>query len=338
MEERRGTKASGLRTGSLLLLTLLLGAQQSQGTQVCGRRHVSLTRIVEGNDTKEGEFPWQASVQWKGVHMCGASLINQEWLITAAHCFYQLRNLTQYRVVLGILQLQNPGPHSRACPVQRIIPNPNYAGQTTSGDIALIQLATPVNFSDYILPICLPDTSIRFPPGKECWVTGWGNLRPWVDLPSPQTLQKLQVPIIDTKTCKSLYRTNGVNRPPYRDIQDDMICAGYAEGLRDACNGDSGGPMMCIVGDVWVLAGVVSWGEGCAIKNRPGVYSRLTSYQNWIQEYVPNIEFIKESKGRKSRDVANIIGQKHPDEVWASHAASAAVSTLVLLACLLYLI
>ncbi|XP_007071024.2 serine protease 27 [Chelonia mydas] len=341
MEERR-TKASGLsrarRMGCLLLLIVLMGAQHSEANGVCGKPQMNLNRIVKGKDTVEGEFPWQASIQWKGVHMCGASLINDEWVVTAAHCFYQVLNLTQYRVVLGANQLLNPGPNSCACPVRRIITHPSYAGQTTSGDIALVQLASRVNFTNYILPICLPDASVRFPPGKVCWVTGWGHMRSWVDLPSPQTLQKVRVPIIDSETCRNLYLTDLQNTPPHRDIQADMICAGYAEGRKDACNGDSGGPMACIVGDVWVLAGVVSWGEGCAIKNRPGVYSRLTSYQSWIREYIPNLEFVKERKGRGSRAVADPKGQKHPYAGWPSQAASVVASTLLLLTCLLYLI
>ncbi|EMP25253.1 Serine protease 27 [Chelonia mydas] len=387
--------------GCLLLLIVLMGAQHSEANGVCGKPQMNLNRIVKGKDTVEGEFPWQASIQWKGVHMCGASLINDEWVVTAAHCFYQVLNLTQYRVVLGANQLLNPGPNSCACPVRRIITHPSYAGQTTSGDIALVQLASRVNFTNYILPICLPDASVRFPPGKVCWVTGWGHMRSWVrriithpsyagqttsgdialvqlasrvnftnyilpiclpdasvrfppgkvcwvtgwghmrswvDLPSPQTLQKVRVPIIDSETCRNLYLTDLQNTPPHRDIQADMICAGYAEGRKDACNGDSGGPMACIVGDVWVLAGVVSWGEGCAIKNRPGVYSRLTSYQSWIREYIPNLEFVKERKGRGSRAVADPKGQKHPYAGWPSQAASVVASTLLLLACLLYLI
>ncbi|KAL8176348.1 UNVERIFIED_CONTAM: hypothetical protein K2H54_032420 [Gekko kuhli] len=110
-----------------------------------------------------------------------------------------------------------------------------YAGQTTSGDIALVQLSKKVRYSDLILPICLPDASVKFPPGKLCWVTGWGNLRHSVDLPSPQTLQKLQVPIIDSQTCSELYQTNMGDGLTPRMIKDDMICAGYAEGRRDAC-------------------------------------------------------------------------------------------------------
>uniref|UniRef100_A0A8C8VMP5 Peptidase S1 domain-containing protein n=1 Tax=Pelusios castaneus TaxID=367368 RepID=A0A8C8VMP5_9SAUR len=288
------------------------GAQWTEASRVCGQPPVSVNRIVQGKDTVEGEFPWQVSLQWKGVHVCGGSLISKEWVISAAHCFYQIRNLSQYRVVLGAHQLLKPGPHWHCSSVQRIIANPRYAGQTTSGDIALVHLAKRVNFTDYILPICLPDASISFPPGKRCWVTGWGPGES--DLPSPQTLQKLEVPIIDSETCKSLYQISMKNRLPYRKIQNDMICAGYAEGMKDACNGDSGGPMVCPVGKSWVLAGVVSWGEGCANKNRPGVYSRLTSYQNWIREHIPNLQFVKDSNGQKPHDRADIQGQNQSEK------------------------
>uniref|UniRef100_A0A8C4Y504 Peptidase S1 domain-containing protein n=1 Tax=Gopherus evgoodei TaxID=1825980 RepID=A0A8C4Y504_9SAUR len=84
-------------------------------------------------------------------------------------------------------------------------------------------------------------------------------------------LQKLEVPIIAQATCDALYR-----RGKRQNIQEDMLCAGYTEGGKDACQGDSGGPLVCKMGQSWVQAGVVSWGEGCAQKNRPGVYVRVT--------------------------------------------------------------
>lgn len=90
---------------------------------------------------------------------------------------FRFRDLSEYQVLLGVTQLSNPGPKACCLGVKQIIVNPTYAGQTTSGDIALVQLSRKVHYSDLILPICLPDASVKFPPGKLCWVTGWGNLR-----------------------------------------------------------------------------------------------------------------------------------------------------------------
>ncbi|XP_050812979.1 prostasin-like [Gopherus flavomarginatus] len=106
-------------------------------------------------------------------------------------------------------------------------------------------------------------------------------------LPAPMTLQQLQVPLIDPLPCDALYR----HRSSMREIQDDMVCAGYAEGQRDACQGDSGGPLVCQKAGLWFVTGVISWGEGCALPNRPGVYIRVSAYLDWIGQHVPNATF-----------------------------------------------
>uniref|UniRef100_A0A670KBB6 Peptidase S1 domain-containing protein n=1 Tax=Podarcis muralis TaxID=64176 RepID=A0A670KBB6_PODMU len=114
-------------------------------------------------------------------------------------------------------------------------------------------------------------------------------------------LQKLEVPIISTNTCNALYHQDSGELKLTKDIKNDMICAGFAAGHRDACQGDSGGPLACRMGDSWLLAGVVSWGEGCAQKNRPGVYARVTSYQSWIHSLIPELTFTSmETKGHGS--------------------------------------
>nr|XP_020666242.1 serine protease 27-like [Pogona vitticeps] len=315
------------------------GVQDIQATRACGQPPVSLNRIVKGKDAVPGEFPWQISLQLNQRHVCGGSLIAEEWVITAAHCFYQFRDLSQYQVLLGVTQLSNPGPQACCLGVKQIIIHPTYEGQTSSGDIALVQLSRKVHYSDLILPICLPDASVKFPPGKVCWVTGWGNLRNSVILPSPQTLQKVKVPIIGTKTCSELYRTDMGDGLTPRIIKDDMICAGYQEGMKDACKGDSGGPMVCLVDQSWVLAGIVSWGEGCANKNRPGVYSRLTYYENWIHSYIPDIEFVKEPSSRVLRDWWQVSkGQKHAEVHLPAHASCLSGSSVMLFSlCLLIL-
>nr|XP_016851673.1 PREDICTED: serine protease 27 [Anolis carolinensis] len=322
----------------LMLLLALMGIQEIQASRACGQPPVSLNRIVKGKDAVPGEFPWQISLQLNQRHVCGGSLISEDWVITAAHCFYQFRDLSQYQVLLGVTQLSNPGPQACCLGVQQVIIHPMYAGHTTSGDIALVQLSRKVQYSYLILPICLPDASLKFPPGKVCWVTGWGNLRHSVNLPSPQTLQKVKVPIIDSKKCAELYRKNMGDGLNPRIIQDDMICAGYPEGRRDACKGDSGGPMVCLIGQSWVLAGIVSWGEGCAIKNRPGVYSRLTYYENWIHSYIPEIQFVKEPSDPTPRDwQKEIRAQKHPGVHLPGYASPLSVSLLIFSICLLIL-
>ncbi|XP_034624760.1 transmembrane protease serine 9-like [Trachemys scripta elegans] len=269
----------------------------TRSNRVCGRPRAQY-RNVGGEDSMEGEWPWQASLLWYNKHLCGGSLISNQWVVTAAHCFQRSMNTSNYMVLLGVNKLANSQPHKLSLGVRRIIRHPKYSGESSSGDIALVELERPIQFTDYILPICLPAASVQFPAGTKCWVTGWGNIQEGEDLPAPQTLQKLQVPIIDQKTCRYLYNTALGEKFPPKAIQNDMMCAGYAEGMKDTCKGDSGGPLVCKASKEWLLAGIISWGEGCAIKNRPGVYIRLTSYEAWIHDHIPDIEFVPEEKGR----------------------------------------
>ncbi|KAG8544063.1 hypothetical protein GDO81_023139 [Engystomops pustulosus] len=175
--------------------------------------------------------------------------------------------------------------------VSTIYIHPIYQRPGSSGDIALIKLQNPVQYSDYVMPICVPTQDVEFPSDLNCFVTGWGSIKSGVSLPSPQTLQKVQLPIIDRGACDSLYHTNNPTAAANATlIQWDMICAGFKDGQKDACQGDSGGPLACRWDGSWLLAGLVSWGFGCAIPNRPGVYTRVTAYSNWIQQYVPQFQ------------------------------------------------
>ncbi|GAB0202404.1 serine protease 27-like [Grus japonensis] len=161
-----------------------------------------------------------------------------------------------YAVLLGVRELSGPPGPGVVVPLGRLLPHPSYAGEATSGDIALAQLAWPVTFSDAVLPVCLPAPTLSFPPGTRCVATGWGDIQEGEDLPSPRRLQKLEVPIMAQSTCRRLYGIDMGRALPPRRIQDDMMCAGYAEGLKDTCKGDSGGPLVCRADGRWVLAGI----------------------------------------------------------------------------------
>ncbi|XP_053218333.1 serine protease 27-like [Podarcis raffonei] len=284
----------------LMLLQVLMDANPSYASRICGKQGI-LSRIIGGKDSQDGEWPWQVSIRLDGAYHCGGSLITDQWVITASHCFKLLSTPSNFTVMLGVLKLSSPGPHSITTAVKRIILNPKYEGDLKSGDIALLQLDRPVNFSQRIVPICVPDSDVVFPPGHMCWVTGWGDVQGRDKQQTSDILQKLEVPIISTNTCNALYHQDSGELILTRGIKNDMICAGFAAGHRDACQGDSGGPLACRMGDSWLLAGVVSWGEGCAQKNRPGVYARVTSYQSWIHSLIPELTFTSvETKGHGS--------------------------------------
>ncbi|CAM5118154.1 unnamed protein product [Eretmochelys imbricata] len=264
------------------------GVQETSGQSgTCGS--VFMGRIVGGTDAQAGQWPWQVSLNFQSVHVCGGSLISPQWVITAAHCFPPENPIAGYEVTLGAFQLSNLLADIVVVGVEQAIKNPDYTDEGSGGDLALVKLKRPVSYTRSIRPICLPSASVSFPSGMTCTVTGWGNVLTSVSLPSPKTLQQLEVPLIGLETCRCLYKINANPADPHV-IQDDMMCAGYAEGKKDACQGDSGGPLSCKVGSVWLLAGVVSWGDACGAANRPGVYTRASAHAAWIKETVPEVE------------------------------------------------
>uniref|UniRef100_A0A8C4GIG8 Suppressor of tumorigenicity 14 protein homolog n=1 Tax=Dicentrarchus labrax TaxID=13489 RepID=A0A8C4GIG8_DICLA len=245
----------------------------------CGRNMFKTSRIVGGQDAEEGEFPWQVSLHIKSYgHVCGASIIGQRWLVTAAHCVQDdgKTKFSQPGTWEAYLGLHTQGDIGRSVVkrnLKQIIPHPNYNAYTFDNDIALMELDSPVTYSDYIRPICLPSPQHDFPVGNTVLITGWGATREGGF--AAKVLQKAQVRIINHGICNNLM--NG-------QLTSRMLCAGVLSGGVDACQGDSGGPLSSPSASRTFLAGVVSWGDGCARRNKPGIYTTVTKFRGWIKE------------------------------------------------------
>ncbi|XP_071978921.1 serine protease 27-like [Engystomops pustulosus] len=276
-----------------------------------------LNRIYGGTNSKEGEWPWQVSVQGNGSHFCGGSVISNQWVLSAAHCFDGNTDPTFIRVVLGMYQLDNPTSYEISSTVEQIILHPDFVKIGDKGDIALMKLSSPVNYNQYIQAIRLPDEASSFPCGYFCWTTGWGATENGSS-PTNGILQKVSVPLMNYKTCDQMYHVSSAENASTVLVHDYEICAGYVDGKKDSCPGDSGGPLACNIQGAWYQAGVVSWGEGCGTPLRPGVYSLLPVYQRWIQQYVPNLEFAKIPNVPTTREgCLNFISDPAPSQLWA---------------------
>lgn len=241
-------------------------------------------RIMGGKASVPHSWPWQAHLsvcgKWKGVfecNVCGGSIISPSYVITAAHCIPI--NPTG-SVILGAHSLSQGGVQRIA--VSRFKAHPSWNTPTMFDyDIAVLQLAEKIIFTDEVSPICLPQKDVCFTEGTPCVVTGWGLLQePKTNEPQghPDDLQEVAVKLIDRERCRK-YKG-------YEHVTDRMTCAGYEAGGRDACGGDSGGPLVCRNGSdgPWVLYGIVSWGYGCARPGNPGVYASLPALVDWVKQ------------------------------------------------------
>ncbi|KAM4709182.1 serine protease ami-like isoform 2-T2 [Discoglossus pictus] len=225
-------------------------------------------RILGGRESVSHFRPYLVSVQLNGTHRCGGLLISDQWVLTAAHCMPDSND--SLHVVLGAHSLTNPEPSKLEYKVRSQIAYPLYNSTTKNHDLLLLELPVKAPLSSEVKPLPYQTELIDPPGGTVCLVAGWGHIK--LTGKKPDVLHEVEVPIISRATC---------NRRDHYDneVTENKLCAGGNR--KDSCEGDSGGPLVCN----GVAEGIVSGGHRkCGNPKRPGIYTRIAVYKDWIQD------------------------------------------------------
>ncbi|XP_046644536.1 proclotting enzyme-like isoform X2 [Daphnia pulicaria] len=241
----------------------------------CGELMKQTTRIVGGVPADKGEWPWMAALlRDKTDQYCGGVLITDQHILTASHCVDNFKP-EELTVRLGEYDFSQVSEARRDFGAEAIYMHESYDRRTYKNDIALIKLKTKATFNSDIWPICLPPSNVVL-EGQSAFVTGWGTTS--YSGQASEVLLEVILPIWALADCQKAYT---------QPISEQQLCAGYKAGGKDSCQGDSGGPLMYQMSTGrWAVVGVVSWGIRCAEKDKPGVYTRVTSYSDWIKAKV----------------------------------------------------
>ncbi|QSQ21112.1 DUF1986 domain-containing protein [Pyxidicoccus parkwayensis] len=278
------TKWSRLGAGGVLLCLALavpqVGCVPSEPEDVSVEPTASVeSDIIGGNAADVGEYPWQAQLSIPGYsHWCGGSLIDNDWVLTAAHCVDGI-SAGSFTVRLGLHQRSAPDSYVQTRGVRRVVRHPNFNG-LLENDVALLELASPVTFTPRVQPIALRATDAAV--GATARVSGWGNTYPQSG--ASDVLMETLLPVQDTATC------NNAGTLPLT-VRDSMVCAGFVNGTSGGCHGDSGGPLVVESGRFsggWEQIGVVSWGVGGTCSSYT-VFARVSRFVPWIRGYTGTV-------------------------------------------------
>uniref|UniRef100_A0A3B5M076 Peptidase S1 domain-containing protein n=1 Tax=Xiphophorus couchianus TaxID=32473 RepID=A0A3B5M076_9TELE len=225
-----------------------------------------------GSEAVKGAWPWQVSLQVYYQHVCGGSIISPYWILTRSTAFVfhdRLSDPELWTVAYGDVHLSNL-PTRRSA--KRIVRHKKFDPKTNDFDIALLKLSKPIIFKRK--PLCLPNVGLQIHSSNGSWITGWGQL-----YSSGELIEHIQLFLTFHAICNHPYVLNG-------RVTETMFCAGNLRGGVDTCQGDSGGPLVVNSGNVWWLIGVTSWGYGCGLRTKPGLYGNISFFMEWIQKQI----------------------------------------------------
>ncbi|CAH1383051.1 unnamed protein product [Tenebrio molitor] len=271
---------------TFLLVTLLVATASATLPKI-GLFHPR-ERIINGQDAADGQFPYQISYQWGLLgfyqHVCGGSIISPTWILTAGHCVTEVPAIGEYKIIAGITGLNENNADKQEINVIDKIVHPNFNGGVGPNDVALLRLATPLEFNDRVQPISLPAADSE--PSGDTVLSGWGSIST-SELPEmPNQLQTADLPLLSLDDCSAAI--DALLEPGEENplSEESNVCTGPLSGGTGACSGDSGGPL---AQDDTVI-GIVSWGfTPCGSQGAPSVYTKVSNFIDFINENVSDL-------------------------------------------------
>ncbi|EFN75264.1 Trypsin-1 [Harpegnathos saltator] len=248
------------------------------------RLPLDMTQVVGGKEAEKHAYPHLVSLQYGLIsvkHFCAGTILNQRWIITAAHCVQAVPSLGKFVVKAGKHSIGSTESTEQTVNVAASFVHENYPGGVAPYDIALLKLEKDLKFTNEVKTIKIAAKDSK--PTGNAILSGWGSMSRtiWPDM--PDKLQDVQLPMIDVQTCSDAIRKLTGSSP----VHETNVCTGPLDGSISACSGDSGGPLIQKTQNDSTLIGIVSWGVmPCGSKGAPSVYTGVSKYNDWISKTI----------------------------------------------------